>query len=243
MRLILLLAFVLTAVASELTSGSGTERERALGKQLAQEIRNRESAFEQEEALMYVRRLVDRLAQHLSEPRVEPNVELIRGRSASEPIPLPGGYILVPATSFLAAQDESEFAGLMAHALAHLQLRHGLRQARQGEVLNLSQVPLIFLGGWTGIHPQPGAPPAVPSGFQEEVKRYELEADRLAGELIAKAGFNSRAYERYLARTLPADSLRLKRMAELLAGRQSSVPAATPEFAAAQSSVRAALPR
>lgn len=67
-----------------------------------------------------------------------------------EPIAFPGGFIFVPARLILAAQDEDEFAGMLAHSIAHIAERHATRQATRSEITNMSTTPLIYMGGWTG---------------------------------------------------------------------------------------------
>ena len=43
-----------------------------------------------------------------------------RGGYTHEPLAYPGGRIFVPAPLILAAGDEAEFAGMLAHAMANL---------------------------------------------------------------------------------------------------------------------------
>src|SRR5262245_17734472 len=78
-----------------------------------------------------------------------------------EPAALPGGYVFVSAALFLAAQNEAEFAGMVAHAIVHIAERHGT-QATRGQAVNYAGVPLIFMGGWGGFCAE-GL--AVPRGF------------------------------------------------------------------------------
>ena len=42
-----------------------------------------------------------------------------------EPAAIPGGSIFVSVDLILAAQDENEFAGMLAHAIGHIEARHG----------------------------------------------------------------------------------------------------------------------
>jgi predicted Zn-dependent protease len=76
---------------------------------------------------------------------------MIHESTIHEPATLPGGYVFVPAGLFLAAQDEAEFAGMLAHAMGHIALRHGTRQATRGVLIKQRSIPLIFMGGWTTL--------------------------------------------------------------------------------------------
>jgi len=58
--------------------------------------------------------------------------------STEEAVAVPGGYLFIPANLFLAAGDEAEFAGMLAHSMAHIVARHGTRQAIRGQRAVLS---------------------------------------------------------------------------------------------------------
>src|SRR5205809_7871341 len=63
---------------------------------------------------------------------------------------LPGGFFYVNSGLILAADDEAELAGVMAHEIAHVAARHGTKQESKAELLNSSSIPLIFVGGAVG---------------------------------------------------------------------------------------------
>jgi len=60
---------------------------------------------------------------------------------------LPGGYLYLNRGLIEAAQDEGQLAGVMAHEMAHVALRHGTNQASQAY---LGQAGLGVLGGLVG---------------------------------------------------------------------------------------------
>jgi predicted Zn-dependent protease len=100
---------------------------------------------------------------------------------------LPGGYIFVPESLILAAQNEAEFAGMLAHAMAHVSGRHATRLLTRNEIANAANsaadgrtIPVAMLM------------------FQRE---FEAEADVSAVGLASAAGFDPSAFARYIDRT------------------------------------------
>ena len=176
------------------------QKEAALGAQLAQEVRRHSTALELPAAQEYVERIGRELATKLpNEPKHTFEVTGAPGSHMREPFVLPGGYIFIPATLFLTAQTEAEFAGMLAHSMAHAALRHGTRQATRGVAVNYTSIPLIFVGGWSGIHGSDDAL-AVPLGFLKFMREYELEADRVGAQATARAGYDPAALVRYVDR-------------------------------------------
>ena len=109
------------------------------------------------------------------------------GSGAAEPIGLPGGTVLVLASFFLRAENEDAFAGMLSHAMGHVVLRHGFKEARPTAD---AAIPLIFIGGWIGAHADPaGSQTLIPIAFRARHQRYEEDADLYGAELAQRAGF------------------------------------------------------
>jgi predicted Zn-dependent protease len=126
-----------------------------------------------------------------------------------EPLSFPGGYIFVPTRLILTAHNEAEFAGMLAHAMAHVAERHGTRQATRGEVVHMSSIPLVFplvfIGGWTGMGAGSEGHP-IPISFLSFQRAYEAEADVLAIKMASGAGYDPRALVLYIGRVQPEDT-------------------------------------
>jgi beta-barrel assembly-enhancing protease len=179
------------------------EKERALGAGLARELRKEAKPLGDTEVSAFVERVGRKLSASL--PDSEFHFEVVVSPGA-EPIGLPGGFVLVPASFLLAAEDEAEFVGMLAHAMGHVSLRHGFPTIRPPQ----SQIPLIFMGGWTGVHANTQQPTLmVAMGFLELLRKHEMEADRFAVDLAGKAGYDPGALARYIRRVQPEDSGRV----------------------------------
>src|SRR5258707_6777372 len=155
LRASLLLLFALTLSAQERQVGQGVsfysvEKEAAIGASLARDVRQNTTAIERPVVLEYVQRIGGKLAAQLTSP-LSYTFSVIaddRGGPTHEPLSLPGGYIFVSSRLILTARNEAEFAGMLAHAMAHVAERHATRQSTRGQVANGASIPLIFMGGW-----------------------------------------------------------------------------------------------
>ena len=251
------LAFAFLAVpllAQESVNLYSVEKEQAIGRQYASEIRRQSEPVGDPLVVAYVERIGRQLVSHLKEPRLEYTFEVISGGEWTEPFSLPGGYVFVPARALVNARDEDEFAGMLAHTVGHVALRHGTRSASRGQIANMASIPLVHMGGWSASHADSqNARVLVPLSFLEFQRTYELEADRFGLDLAARGGFNPSAFQRYVERThpaysktspLPARDLRLARIQEVvstLAVSPRSVSAA--DFESVRERVRSRIER
>jgi beta-barrel assembly-enhancing protease len=171
------------------------EKEAALGASIADDFRRKMTVLDDALLRQYVERLGRELSAQIPGEPWKYTFEITAGNAnlLREPAWFPAGYVFVPAELFLDAQDESELAGMLAHAIAHVAERHGIRTATRGEIVNYASVPLIYMGTH---YP----PVAVPLGFIKFARQYELEADRLAAHSMAAAGFDPSALLRYIQR-------------------------------------------
>jgi predicted Zn-dependent protease len=177
------------------------EKERALGAGLVDSIRREAKPLGDAEVSAFVERVGRKLSAILPDSDFRFEVVVSDG---AEPIGLPGGFVLVPASFLLAAEDEAEFAGMLAHAMGHSHLRHGFSSIRQTQD---GKIPLLFMGGWAGVHANTQQRQMLfPQGFLASLRKFELEADRFALDLTGKAGYDPGGLVRYVRRVQPADS-------------------------------------
>jgi predicted Zn-dependent protease len=183
------------------------EKEVALGKQLADEFRARTHALENAAVLAYVDAIAQRLAAQIGGPEFHYTIALIADDPTSlhEIAAFPGGFLFVPSSLILAAENEDEFAGMLAHAIAHVASRDATRQATKAELMQTANAPLIAMGGWTGYAIEQGSTAAIPVAMRQMRRRFELNADSLAVGAMAAAGYDPAALARYIERVQPAD--------------------------------------
>ena len=169
------------------------EKEAALGRQMAAEFRRRTIPIDNPVIQNYLYRVGQRIATYIPDARFPFTFRVIADEPCRihEPAALPGGYVFVPVGLFVAALAEDEFAGMLAHAMEHVAQRHWTRQ----ETATTATTPLIFMGGWVCSGGLP-----IPAAFLASQRRAELEADVLAVQTLARAGFDPNGLVRYVER-------------------------------------------
>jgi predicted Zn-dependent protease len=135
---------------------------------------------------------INRIGQNLvrnSDAKVPFTIKVIDDDSANA-FALPGGFFYVNTGAILAADSESELAGVMAHEIAHVAACHAAREMTRGNLAQIATLPLIFMGGWAGFGIQQVASLAMPVYFMKFTRGFEAEADYLGTEYLYKSGYD-----------------------------------------------------
>src|ERR1700747_794030 len=151
------------------------EKEIALGKQLAQEVERSAKLIDDPVVTEYVNRVGQNLVRN-SDARGPFTIKVIDSDEVNA-FALPGGFFYVNSGLILRAQEESELAGVMAHEISHVAARHGTKNATKSEILQLTTIPLVFLGpaGLAGYGLYEGLNVALPLRFLEFSRGTEDE--------------------------------------------------------------------
>ena len=109
---------------------------------------------------------------------------------------LPGGPMFLNRGMIEAAKTEAEVAGVMAHEISHVALRHGTAQATKGEKFQigaiLGQVAGAVIGGTAGSIIAQGSQIGLGTYFLKFGREAETQADLLGAQIMARAGYDPR---------------------------------------------------
>ena len=109
---------------------------------------------------------------------------------------LPGGPMFLHRGTLQAARTDDEVAGVMAHELAHVVLRHGTLQASKAQKFQFGalagQIIGSIVGGNKGQVIAQGSQIGLGTYFLKYGREYEREADLLGAQIMARAGYDPR---------------------------------------------------
>ena len=109
---------------------------------------------------------------------------------------LPGGPMFLNRGMIEAAKTEGEVAGVMAHEMSHVALRHGTAQASSGQSAQiggiLGQIAGAIIGGTAGSVLSTGSQVIAGAYITKYSRAYESQADILGAQMLARAGYDPR---------------------------------------------------
>jgi beta-barrel assembly-enhancing protease len=168
------------------------ERQVAMGRQYAQQVESQVKLVSDPVVTEYVNRIGQNLVRN-SDAQVPFTIKVIDSDVVNA-MALPGGFFYVNSGLILAADEEAEMAGVMAHEIAHVAACHLAREQTRGTLMQLATIPLIFVGGGIGYGAYEAAGPAAMMGFLKFSRGFEAEADYLGVEYMYRAGYDPSAF-------------------------------------------------
>src|SRR5205807_7639776 len=167
-----------------------------VGRQAAAEVEQQMPLLRDSEVENYIstigNRLVAAIPQEFQHPEFHYYFRVVNANDINA-FALPGGPMYVNRGMIQAARNEGEIAGVMAHELSHVALRHGTAQATKAAKYSI----LALMAGVTGaVVGGPGLGQLAESPFGlyllKYSREYETEADLLGARIMSRAGYDPR---------------------------------------------------
>jgi hypothetical protein len=171
-----------------------TESEIKMGKQYADEIEKSTKFITDPVVVEYVNRIGQNIVKN-SDCKVPFTIKVIDTDEINA-MALPGGFFYVNSGLILAADEEAELAGVMAHETAHVCAHHAAREMTRANYAQIGMVPLIMLTGysWTGYGIYEATQLLIPITFLEFSREFEAQADYLGVQYMYRAGYDPQAF-------------------------------------------------
>jgi beta-barrel assembly-enhancing protease len=169
-----------------------TEKEVALGRQLAAEVDRQAKFIDDPMITEYVNRVAQNLVLH-SDAKIPFTVKVIDSDEVNA-FALPGGFFYVNKGLILAADNEAELVGVMAHEISHVIARHAVENQTKANLMQYGTLAgIILLGGIPGMVLQNTAGLGMMTAFMKFSRSAEAEADKLGTEYLYAAGYDPTA--------------------------------------------------
>ncbi len=212
------------------------DKEIQIGKEYASQVDQSSRMVQDPVVNEYVNRIGQNLVRN-SDARVPFTIKVIDSDEVNA-FALPGGFFYVNTGLVLAADEEAELAGVMAHEIAHVAARHATRQATRGQLLNLASIPLIFVGGGLGYGIRMAAGLGLPLTFLTFSRGFEAEADCLGIQYLYASGYDPQAFVQFFEKL----QAREKKKPGTLAKAFSTHPQTPDRIAKSQEEIAKVLP-
>lgn len=169
--------------------GGSQDKEVAMGRQYAAEIEKQLKLVDDPLITEYVNRVGQNIVNH-SDAKVPFTIKVVDSDEVNA-FALPGGFFYVNRGLILAAENESELAGVMAHEIGHVAARHAVEQQGKQQMIGWGLLGAMILTGGIG-----GTILQNTSGLIQGLiglkysRGAEWEADKLGLQYMYAAGYD-----------------------------------------------------
>jgi beta-barrel assembly-enhancing protease len=203
-RLLVVITLAATTVAAQTKvtppkNKYSPQQDVQIGREAASEVRQQYPLISDSQIRNYLERLGDRLVDaapaELNNPVFEYSFTPVNLKDINA-FALPGGPMFVNRGMIEAAQGEGEVAGVMAHELAHVLLRHGTANATKQQGFQIGAIAGAIagavIGGGLGEIISQGSQFGLGTWLMKYSRDYEKQADLLGAQIMARAGYDPR---------------------------------------------------
>jgi predicted Zn-dependent protease len=191
-----------------------------VGQQAAQQVRQQYQVVDDPALQDYVRRVGERLAYTPSgsDSGFKFTFTVLNDASVNA-FALPGGPMFVFTGLLKAVDNEAQLAGVMAHEMSHVILRHGTHEASKAQAV---EMPAALLGAIVGRNSAAGqlANLGLGLGANSVILKFsrdaESDADALGVHIMAEAGYDPIELARFFSKLQESGGQGNSRLAQFL---------------------------
>jgi len=202
--------------------GGSKDKEMQIGRQLAMEVEQQAKLVDDPVITEYINRVGQNIVLH-SDAKVPFTIKVIDSDEVNA-FALPGGYFFVNRGLILAADNEAELAGVMAHEIAHVCARHAMENQGKAAFINYAALAGILFGGAvvSGILQNGGG---ILAGLAQLkfTRGAEEEADNLGVQYLYAAGYDPTAMSTMFEKLASQNKKKPGTMAKLFSTHPQSV--------------------
>jgi len=188
------------------------EKEIQLGQEVAAEFEQTAQLLDDPVVNEYVDRIAQNIVKH-SDAKVPFHVKVVDTDEINA-FAFPGGFFYVNKGLILAADNEAELAGVMAHEISHVTARHATARMSKGQYLQLASIPAMIFGGyWTQMAMQNGLGLGINLELLGVTRDSEEEADQLGIQYLWNTGYDPNGFVSFFEKLQAEDKDKPGRLA------------------------------
>lgn len=193
----LMLGILISCRASSAGEGQGfnlytVSQEQAWGERIHQSIAAEGILMENAALQRYLEAVVER-SRGARDPGFPIRVHIVKSHEVNA-FAIPGGHLYVCLGLLHHAKNEAQLAGVLAHEIGHIRLRHGSRHASKQEVFHFASLGMFFVSGPVGAGLRTFSSFASPAAMMKMSRKAEEEADADAVSALAERGYDPLEY-------------------------------------------------
>jgi len=178
------------------------EKEVAIGKQYADQIDHQAKILKDPVVNEFVNRVSQNLARN-SDLTIPLTVKVIDDPSINA-FTLPGGFIYINTGVLLAADEEDQLAGVIAHEIGHAAARHWASTMTKATLMQFAMIPMMIVPMSAAVYygVMEAYMNGVPLAFLKFSRKDEQEADFLGLQYMFKAGYDPNSYVGFFGKVM-----------------------------------------
>ncbi|MCK5580453.1 MAG: M48 family metalloprotease [Candidatus Omnitrophica bacterium] len=174
------------ATGREETLFYGTEKEVRIGDSVAKQVEEKYKISTDIDINERVEKILSRIVAVCDRKNIVYLIKVIDEDKVNA-VSLPGGYIYIFKGLIDRVENDEQLAGVIAHEVAHITARHGIKKMQSVYGYSLMQAAAVASGEGEVVK---GVSAAFSTLFFSYSRQDEFQADKLAVKYLQKAGYD-----------------------------------------------------